>query len=283
MTPTTASHARRNTLVKGVALTLAATFIALAGCRHAAVRENRDHRRFIFRVPYSGVEITPAMTVGFDIENRNGSVTVVVDPQYKVTSVEARPRNTVVLLPRDRRRATKMRWATVEQEIVDDNRVVMRITADPLAEGQVETAVDIVVRTPVSHGVTIRTDNGRAHVIGGTGAIAIDSGFAGGKGGAITVRTTDPGVGPVFLRASRGDITYYTDQSLSAAFELTTADGTTTFFAPVGRPTNVEPGERSYRGQLNGGTEDVRMTTERGNVRFYVTSDPMQFSNPFVY
>lgn len=256
---------------------------ALAGCRTPAVHANQDHPGFGFRVPYSGPDIIDDLQVAFDVENRDGSVKVLVDPKYRVGSVEARPRRRVGTTAEEWRAIEAAPWASAEHILDAEGRSIVRVTANQQADGGPPTPIDIIIRTPVSSGVFIRNQGGSVGVTGGTGALTIHNGFAGGPAGDVIVRTNEALADPIDLRTESGDVLLYTAADLSGDFELLAPNGRTVFEAAVGRPVSSSPAERNHRGNLNGGVDPIRLVSADGNVGLYVVNDPIFYVADTLY
>lgn len=270
------SSPRNATHTLAAAAVIAGGLLTAAGCRPLMIRQNEEHAAFPFRVDYGSTDVVEATIVGLDVENANGSVRVLVNRHFNALSIEARPVRSLVQQPSDWAKVAEVDWAHAEYIPGPEGRTVLRVTADPQAMGTGYETVEIIIRTPACDGLLVRNQNGNVEATGIHGAVHVHSGFAGGRGGDVLVRTDHTIVDPVSLRSEHGTVAFYAAHSLAARFHLEAPEGETIFDAPIGRPSEIRPTPTTYAGVINRGEQPVDLFSGEGNAVFMLTDDPLK-------
>lgn len=229
-------------------------------------------------LPIKGEEVTAARRTAIDIENPNGSVTVVVSDRYKRAYVYARAAWRAQYSKAEWEEVSNEDWVVAEH-VIEDGNSILRILSQATPDVDPPVHTDIRVLMPACDGVFIRNANGNVKVIGAGGAHTIESGFDFGPGGSIDVKTSRDISDPITLRTSDGFIDLTLDDGSEGTLDLKTEDGTAFFSSKYGRTTDVQAESGHWKGVWNASTNPITLQTLRGNVRVSVVDDPEQHTS----
>lgn len=256
----------RSTLVR---LAPIALLVVLVGCKGVSRRT----------IDITGVETVPGQVVAVDVTNFNGNVRIVADDERKEPRVRATARA---------KKGLFRRFATQEQlhavwigaELVEqEGGSVLRVLARPDAEvpGSEKIRVHLTVTVPACNGVLVRNAGGRVDLRNVEGAIQVDNGYAGTKGGDIDVRTALALDAPIALTTSEGGVFLQTGAFTTGEIDVASDDGSAIVRAHVGDLDDVLVTAGRWRGVLNGGTNPVMLRTGKGEARLLVLDNAGEF------
>jgi len=242
---------------------LLAVLLLLTGCQSLGL-----HRS----VPIAGMvgPVDPATPLGVDVQNRMGTVRVVVEPKLKAPMVRA-----VRIAPGDERTRRGKRAAPVPgpvdsvaaaQLVTADGRAVLRVLADQPFEDYADWATQIEVRLPRCNGVRVRNTGGPVELVNVEGAIDVDNGAGNGPGGHVTL-TTDRAISdPVLLNTPRGDVRAVFGHGSALAVDAQTQYGTVSVDASRQVIDGALTQRLRWQGAVNGGGAPARLSTGLGGV-----------------
>lgn len=256
--------------------------LVLGGCR--GIRELRELRPDGLatlandHLEIRGEPITGDRRVAVDVENLNGSVTILVSDRYKEASVYASTnwgsdRASDEPATQDGAR----RWVSAEHVMEGDNSV-LRVLSQATPEMDPPVRTEIRILMPSCDGVFVRSGGGNVTVVGAGGAHTIASGFELGRGGHIEVRTSRPINDPINLRTSDGAVNLVLAPNSGGLIDVQTDDGRVAFGSKYGRLTNVQVEEERWTGIWNGQTNPIVLRTLDGDARLRVEEKPERFS-----
>lgn len=242
---------------------LLAAWLVLAGCQSLNL-----HRS----VPIAGMSapVDPLAPIGVDVQNRRGTVRVVVEARLKTPIVRA-----VRVAPSDERARRGKASApgpgpvdsvAAAQLLSIDGRAVLRVLADQPFEDYTEWATEIEVRLPRCNGVRVRNSGGAVELVNVEGAIDVDNGAGNGPGGHITLSTDRPISDPVLLTTPHGDIKALFGHGSAFAMDAETQYGAVSIDATRQSIDGALTQRLRWQGQINGGTAPARLTTGAGAV-----------------
>lgn len=223
------------------------------------------------KVAIDGPAVTAESHPAVDITNFNGSVIVVADPKLKQGWVKARVKRTNRKSPgrKDLREAVTITAQSEQQE----GGLVLRVTAASTLDIPTDAKVDLIVRMPVVAGVSVKNAGGSVAIRGVAGAVQVENGYGGGKGGRIEVRTGSTMTYPVSLTTTEGLVHYQVPPDSTARFDLSAGDGAAEIIAKGGVMTAGVPSVGKWTGVLNKGDNPVILRSDKGRVRVYVIDD----------
>lgn len=260
-------HPRRRLFLASLAL-----LGLLAGCQNLGGL----HRN----VPIAGMVSTPDpdAPLGVDVQNRKGTVRVVVDPRVRQPHVRA-----IRVAPADERTRRGKRAApspgpvdtvAAAQLLTVDGRAVLRVLADQPFEDYADWATQIEIRLPRCQGVRVRNTDGPVELVNVEGAIDVDNGAGNGPGGHITLRTDRPISDPVLLATPRGDIRAVFGHGSALAIDAQTQYGSVNVDARRQAIDHALAQRLRWQGQVNQGTAPAHLTTGNGLIWIDFASPP---------
>lgn len=243
-----------------------AGLVLLGGC-------NRPVRE---AVEIGGATLGAGSAPMVDVVNPSGSVRVEVDERLTAPTVFARirPAPGSQLEPELAAAAVSV---TAEASSEGD-REVLRVRAEPDPDAAETPRVHLVVRVPDTAGVTVRNAGGAVELIGVSGPLDVENGYAGRPGGRIEVRAGEPVRGPVRLTTSEGPVFYQAPFGSTGRFDIRSAHGPARFTAHSGTVEDVRVEESRWTGVLNGGQNPVELRSGRGLVRAHIIENPVTYA-----
>jgi hypothetical protein len=228
-------------------------------------------------LPIKGEVITGNRRTAVDIENLNGSVTVLVSDRYPEAQIYARA-NWRKAYDKDEWEVVKNEDWVVAEHVIEGENSVLRVLSQATPESDPAVRTEIKILMPSCDGVFIRNAGGNVKVIGAGGAHTIASGFEIGRGGHIEVRTSRDINDPVTLRTSDGDVEFVVDGGSSGSIDIQAPEGEVAFGSAFGRLAKVVVEEHRWTGVWNGRTNPVLLSTLEGNARMRVEENPEMFT-----
>jgi hypothetical protein len=207
-------------------------------------------------VPVSRVEAPAEGHLALDIDNHRGSVTVIVNPKLAEPVVTA--------TTRDGRFNAPTQW-TAATMATDAGRPVLRV----LSAAPDETAaplVDLTVRVPDCAGVRVRADEGMITLRGVRGAIDAQTSISTPGLNAIFITTEQALKEPILLHTDRGSIEVRMGTGSAGHLRADAPAGTVSVDAAMGDLRDVQYTRQVWKGWLNKGSADMRLTAENGNI-----------------
>lgn len=226
----------------------------LAGCESMPLRmptlpESAD-------VTITGLRAVDYALMGVDIDNRAGSVKVTVDPSLDAPRISA-------IIADSRGVRTRAPWAAADLD-TSGPRPVLRVLAAPPA-GQAEAYTEIVVRVPACGGVRVHNRRGPVLLTRVAGAIDAQNGTETEPGGSVTVSLGKPAEDPILIRAG-GPILLDMPAASRGRVHARALAGGVTVTTGRARVTHSSSRPDLWTGTLNGGDQDVRLESTRGDV-----------------
>lgn len=261
--------------------TLLTTPLILGGCKGISqIRELRPDglaTPFSDYLPIQGEVLTGDRRVAVDVENLNGSVTILVSDRYKQAMVYAHARWRGDLSKDEWEDLKNEDWVVAEHVIEGDNSILRVLSqATPDTDAPVRTELRILM--PSCDGVYVRNAGGKVTVVGAGGAHTVVSGFELGQGGHIEVRTSKPIHDPVTLRTSDGHINLVMAPNSGGTLDIQSDHGRVAFGSKFGRVSQVRVEPLRWTGVWNGGTNPILLQALNGNARVRVEEHPEMFS-----
>lgn len=260
---------------------IASVSLVLGGCK--GIRQIRELRPDGLAtlssdfLPIQGEEITASRRTAVDVENLNGSVTILVSDRYKKASVYARANWHADLSDEEWKDISNERWV-VAQHVEDGENSVLRVLSQAAPDMDPPVRTEIKILMPACDGVFVRNAGGNVTVVGAGGAHTIASGFELGSGGHIEVRTGRAISDPINLRTSNGAVNLVLAPNSGGLINVQTDDGRVAFGSKYGRLTNVHVEEERWTGTWNGQSNPILLQTLDGDARLRVEEKPEMFS-----
>jgi len=211
-----------------------------------------------------------------DIENFNGSVTIIVDPSVTEPTPVMRAHASLWVPDSVRKRAVesvRMGVKTSEQE----GRAVYSIRTVPNWPDRTEVWADVTLRMPRCDGVRIYNRGGIVRLTGVSGALQIDNGEFGGRRGSIEVRTDEAMIDPVALVTDSGDVVYQITTGSTGEFTLDSLDGEETFDAAIVLPRMVRSDGTVTRATVGDEHNAVLLRSNKGDVKVVYMNEPEKY------
>lgn len=255
--------------------------LILGGCKgFQQIRELRPDglaTPFSDLIPISGEVIDGSRRTAIDVENLNGSVTILVSDRYEQAMVYGRAHWRAGYSEDEYEEIRNEDWVVAEHVIEGDNAVLRVLSqATPDASKPVQTELKILM--PSCDGVFIRNAGGSVTVVGAGGAHTILSGFEIGVGGHIEVRTSRAIKDPIELRTSDGHVNLVLAPNSGGTITVQTDDGRVAFGSKFGRTTQVRVEPLQWTGVWNGQSNPIGLHTLNGNARMRVVEKPEMFT-----
>lgn len=242
------------------------------GLRARMVLEEADRR-----IPIDGRPIALGRFTGFDIDNPDGPVTIIVSRRYTEAFVEGRALEEGGLVweayEEDWEVNPRGPWFELDHLTAGETGVVRIVPFNTLPDGT-RPRVELVVKTPVADGLTIRAD-GDVNIHGDAqGEIRVAT------TGGVTVRSNIPMVEDVAIQAG-DDIMLVTVPASRGSIELSAPKGRTVFDSAYGTVHSVRPEYGRYTAVWNRGGNLFTLHSEDGNANVLVREKPDMYS-PYV-
>ncbi|MBL9031519.1 MAG: hypothetical protein JNM80_07400 [Phycisphaerae bacterium] len=222
-----------------------------------------------FDVPVLGERLPPELTTAVEVTNWNGSVRVEANPRLEAPEVSARVRRLV----RGGPKGAELKQSAIIRAIAsfDDGRRILRVTTAPASpERESDVAVVLVVSVPRSENVVVRNAGGSVELVGVGGAIDVENGMAGVRGGDVVVRTGQPLTAPVSLASPQGLVHFQAGPGSSGLFDIASDSGAAEFVSKVGNVRDAKPEPGHFRAVLNDGSNPVILRAGKGTARAWV-------------
>lgn len=283
----------RRTMTRTLALgalsgVLMLTGIELGGCKHkpgsrlgkGGVRARLVANNRATMVAIQGEPVVAGRFTAMDVENQNGSVTIIVGDRYSEATIQARmPKNDRAEVESWGLDATdKDNWVIAEHDSGPDRSILRVTTLNSPLENGFQPRVDLIIKTPVCDGLLVRNAGGSVDVTGARGAITIESGFAGGQGGRVEVRAAEPIVEPVRITSSIGPVYLVVPPESRGTIDIESDNGVAIFNTTHGRVVNVEPTQTRWSGVWNEGDNLIQLYAGSGDARMLVVERPVTYS-----
>ncbi|MCA9299293.1 MAG: hypothetical protein KDA28_09515 [Phycisphaerales bacterium] len=216
-----------------------------------------------------GDAIVLGSLTGIDVRNDRGSVHVVVDR----TIPEAIVRTSFSGLgSADLQRAIDE--STVSATSSSDNgRAVLRVDVSLPDWARDAASVRVEIVTPECEGIFVQNTGGSVLLTGIAGAIEVHN--EGDADSRVLVRTNEDLTGRIVIRSTNGPVSVIAGAGSSGHVTLTTSDGRVALDAPTSRLSGVRTTMSRWEGHLNGGSNEVTLHSDDGEVRFVASEDPM--------
>lgn len=288
----------RRSLTRTLALaalsgTLVLTGAELGGCKHklgsrlgkGGVRSRLVTNNRATMVAIEGEPVVSGRFTAMDVENQNGSITIICSDRYTEASIQARmPKN-------DRQEVEswgldskdKDNWVIAEHDSGPDRSILRVTTLNAPLENGFQPRIDLIIKTPVCDGLLVRNAGGSVDVTGVRGAITIESGYAGGQGGRVEVRSGEPIVEPVRITSSVGPVYLVVPPDSRGTIDIESDGGIAVFNSSFGRVVNVEPTQHRWTGVWNDGENLIQLYAGHADARMLVVERPVTYTTGAQY
>ncbi len=254
--------------------------LMMTGCRRGGVRSRLVTIQRSKMVEISGPPVVRGRFTALDIENQNGSITIEASDRLTEAVIEWR-------IPRSDRAeiasfgidtSDSADWIEAVHE-AGPNRSILRVTTlnAPLPSG-FHPRIDLVIKTPVCDGLLVRNSGGDVEINGIRGAITVENGFAGGKGGRVEVRAVEPLVEPVRLTSSVGPVYLVVPPGSRGTLDIQSPEGRAEFNTTFGRVTGVHPTRNHWTGVWNEGANRIELYAGQRDALMKVVERPRTHS-----
>ncbi|MFN0132196.1 MAG: hypothetical protein ACKVW3_06650 [Phycisphaerales bacterium] len=243
-------------------ITLATVLVVVGGCA----------RTRSFDVPVLGERLPAELTTAVEVINWNGSVRVEADKRLAAPDVSA----TIYRQSRKGPKGKDLNIAATIRAIAsyDDGRRVLRVTGSPASpERENDVSLVLTIRVPRSEGVTVRNAGGDVELVGVGGAIDVENGSGGLRGGDIVVRTGAAITSPVSLTSPQGLVHFQAGPGSSGTFDISSDSGPAEFVSKVGAVRGARPVPGHFRAVLNEGTNPVVLRAGTGTARAWIIAN----------
>ena len=233
-----------------------------------------DHRVW---VDMTGAPARADRPIAVDIENRNGSVTLVVDPSLKKPYIEAavtQPGKITFAVPPN---AKVRSWYTADLR-VRGGKPILRVASIRDAATQDATQIHLKVFTPSADGVRIRNSGGMVEIRNATGDFVVENGSTTGVGGDIHILASQRMAGNCDIATTKGDILLDITGNSAGRFELTSVKGSAEFASRGASVLDVHQTASTWTGTLNQGANLIKLRTAEGRAQVNVGIDSATFA-----
>jgi hypothetical protein len=262
------SHSLRVRFSRVAAIGVAACLLAVApGCN------TMKKRPTAVAAPADGWT-TPA---AIDIENFNGSVTVIVDPTVTEVKPTVKTRASVWIVDAVRKQAIdsiKVTTRTIDQE----GRAVYVLRTSTSWNNPKEVWVNLTIRMPRCDGVRVFNRGGDVRLSGVTGAIQVDNGEYADRTGGIEVRTDADMSDPVALITNSGNVVYQVGGGSVGEYTLDAEGGDEMFDSNNIAPGMVHTNGSVTTASIGEGSNAVLLKTGKGSATVIYMNDPMKYT-----
>lgn len=227
-------------------------------------------------VTVSGLEaLERSPSIALDVDNAIGSVLVYVDSEVTLPRVIARAGSRT---GEPTENYNGDRWVTAAVTETDGRAVLtVRNTVRPPEEKNFW--VQVIVVLPSCDGVRIKNSEGLVDVRGVSGAVQIDNGGAGKKGGNVKFEAGKPVTAPVNISTANGNVDLIFPTGTAGSIELLSGNGMlANISAWTGQLEHSVHKPGSYKGVLNRGQNPINVKTNEGQIDMRV--GPYRFGDP---
>ncbi len=271
---------------------LVLTGVELGGCKHklgsrlgqrmgkGGIRSRLVANNRATMIAIHGEPVVAGRFTAMDVENQNGSITIICSDRYSEATIEAR-------IPSGDRKeleswgldaTDKDNWVIAEHDSGADRSILRVTTLNGPLENGFQPRVDLIIKSPVCDGLLVRSAGGSVDVTGARGAITIESGFAGAAGGRVEVRTAEPIVEPVRITSSIGPVYLVVPPESRGTIDIESDNGMAVFNTSHGRVVNVQPTRDRWTGVWNEGENQIQLYAGSGDARMMVVEKPVTYS-----
>ncbi len=209
-----------------------------------------------------------------DIENRNGSVSLSVEPRLTKPVVEAVVWDESGKFMKQVDEKVVKTWY-VADIITQNGRPVMRVLTSR-DESKVPAFVKLVIRVPSCDGIRVRNTGGDVTLKGVSGPITVENGFRGGIGGDVTISTQSRVSDDIKVTTTKGDVMVHFTPNSQGKIEITSLKGRVEFAARTEGVTHQKRTANTSTAILNGGKNLITLSTQEGTARL----DIGEFTKP---
>lgn len=238
---------------------LAAAVILAGGCGRALRPQH---------VEITGIKLPPQYPATVEVDNFNGSVFVVADPEVAAAQVRARPRATSKNAPKVGQLPEAIS-VTATASIEGPERI-LRVVGRPADNPPKDVAIDLFIRVPKINATRIKNAGGAVEIVRVGGSVHVENGVGGGAGGDIQVRTGEPMTEPSSLTTSSGRVLWQVGPDSTGKFDLISDSGQAKFTCRLGVVSEMVPDANHTRGRLNSGTNLIALRSGAGPVEALV-------------
>ncbi|MDX2118193.1 MAG: hypothetical protein SFY96_08445 [Planctomycetota bacterium] len=210
-----------------------------------------------------------------DVENKGGSVDVIVNPKFQRPRVTARVVDFKTGQPVKDEAAAQRKWISANLSPRADSTLVRVVNTKGAVEGT-GLYIWITIEVPSCDGVRIRNSAGGVSLKDVGGPIDVANGYGSGEGGPITIRTTQRLVDPVTLSTSDGEIFVAMSGRSSGTIDLATVNGPVELRDRTAQVTNILQTANTWTGVLNDASNPIKIRSGGGLVRVEINPDKTQ-------
>lgn len=227
-------------------------------------------------VTVTGLEaLERSPSIALDVDNPIGSVLVYVDNEATTPRVIARAG---ARTGEPTENYTGDRWVTAAVTETEGRAVLTVRNTERTPEEQ-NYWVQVIVVLPSCDGVRIKNSEGLVDVRGVSGAIQIENGGAGRKGGNVKFEAGKPITAPVNISTANGSVDLIFPTGSTGTIELLSGNGMlANISAWTGQLERSAHKPGSYKGVLNRGQNAINVKTNEGQIDMRV--GPYRFGNP---
>ncbi|MEK6701850.1 MAG: DUF4097 family beta strand repeat-containing protein [Planctomycetota bacterium] len=233
---------------------------ALAGCGLTVPTTN------VVNVQQSPTTAKSDRAMQIDIENRNGSVSLSVEPRLTKPIVEAVVWDESGKFMKQVDDKIVKTWYTADI-IMQEGRPIMRVLTSRTDDGKVPAFVKLVIRVPSCDGIRVRNTGGDITLKGVSGPMTVENGFRGGVGGDITISTQARVADDIKVTTTKGDISVHFTPNSQGRIEITSLKGKVEFAARTDGVSKQKRTANASTAILNGGKNLISLSTQEGTAR----------------
>lgn len=227
-------------------------------------------------VTVSGLEaLERSPSIALDVDNPIGSVLVYVDNEVTQPRVIARA-GARTGEPTENYNGDRWVTASVTES---EGRAVLTVRNTERKPEEKNFWVQVIVVLPSCDGVRIRNSDGLVDVRGVSGAIQIENGGAGRRGGNVKFEAGRPITAPVTISTANGNVDLIFPTGTAGTIELLSGNGMlANISAWTGQLEHSVHKPGSYKGVLNRGQNKINVKTNEGQIDMRV--GPYRFGDP---
>jgi len=199
--------------------------------------------------------------VALDVQNRAGSVKVIVSSLYTTPLVNAKVAGS----------QDSPDWVAAALTS-ENNRLILRVlSASPSEEAA--KPVELTIRLPACAGVRVRTTLGQVSMESVAGAIDVETSLPDGRGTAISIKTSAAITEPVLLHATSGDVELRMSSKSAGSFIANAPRGRIGISAADTRVDSVRANSKRWTGTINRGANEVSLNADDGSISVELVPD----------
>ncbi len=252
-------------------LMLVLALVAAGGCA-------RPRYRVKERVAISGPEIVRGTDASVDVENWNGSVKVLVRPNFKRASVTAKLRRTGSDSP-PRKQLRGLSTVTAES-VVEGGQPVLRVRSTSTIEDPAEAEANLIICLPECSGARVRNAGGTVDLRHIDGPINVENGSGTRPGGRVEVRTGYPVHDPIHIMTSKGIVLLQISPESQGQIEMTAENGQAAIYAEGGKVASNTATYDRWSGTLNDGSNPIVLHSRNGTVWTRIVHNAAEYKPP---